>query len=93
MDGGLEGDRLCPAKMPARPTMVIELKTAARRRCRRRPRPTRPRAGRITVKKSAADDPTAMKGAPATSSSTSTSTSIASAKKSNLRGEGERGGK
>ena len=67
MDGGLEGDRLCPAKMPVRPTMVIELKTAARRRCRRRRRPTRSRAGRITVKNSGADDPTAMKGAPATS--------------------------
>ena len=57
----------CPAKMPVRPTMVIELKTAARRRCRRRPRPTRSRAGRITVKNSGADDPTAMKGAPAMS--------------------------
>ena len=60
MDGGLEGDRLCPAKMPVRPTMVIELKTAARRRCRRRRRPTRSRAGRITVKNSGADDPTAI---------------------------------
>ena len=67
MDGGLEGDRLCPAKMPVRPTMVIELKTAARRRCRRRRRLTRSRAGRITVKNAAADDPTAMKGAPAMS--------------------------
>ena len=59
-----------PAKMPVRPTMVFELKTAARRRCRRRRRPTRSRAGRITVKNSGADDPTAMKGAPATSSGT-----------------------
>ena len=25
----MKGDRLCPAKMPVRPTMVIELKTAA----------------------------------------------------------------
>ena len=73
--GGGEGvERRSP--VPGRdasqgPTMVIELKTAARRRCRRRPRPTRSRAGRITAKNSGADDPTAMKVATATSSGTS----------------------